>query len=817
MSGTKPPAAPGDPPGPLAGMRVVEIARNVAGPYAAKLLADYGADVVRIEPPGGDPARLRGPFASHSADPDQSGLFLYLNTNRHPVALDPSSPAGRAAVETLLAGADAFVTNLALAELEALELAPAQLRARHPALVITVVSPFGIDGPWAGRRGAEIVTYSMGGLAYSTPGMPDAAADLHDEPPLHPGCYAAETIAGVVAATATLAALHARARGGDGALVEVTQQAAVAAMQHRDLNNASYLGRRHERVFSAATTGRMPNFYLPCKDGYVAIPAPLEAQWVLLVDAMGNPEWARAPEFATGAARQANALELRRRITEWTVTLSGDELYRLAGERRLLVFPFYPVRRMLATAHVKERASTVGVTVGGRDARMPAAPVALRRTPWRLRRPAPRRGEHDPRFGAGWPDTGHAPAAGARGPALPLAGVRVLDLGQFIAAPFCALWLAWMGAEVITVESKRRMTGRNAPPFVRGHAGEPNASGYFNLLYASKKSCTIDVTSEAGRALVLRLAGAVDVMVDNFASGVLEKLGLGYEAVRERNPRIVAFSCGAFGRSGPMRGARGLHSAVNLFSGVADVTGYPGGAPRILGGVLPDTLSGTYGAFAILAALHHRDRTGEGQYIDLAMYEAMMTLIPEAVIDCSLYDRDPVRTGNRDRLLAPHGIYPCCEPDTWVALCVENEADWAALCTAADHADWRTDARFVTNAARLAHVESLDAAIAGWTRTMDVGVLTERLQSHGLAAGPVLRTDQLLDDPCLQHLGVVISTDHPVAGKRRQLGLPWRSDTVRADYRRAPLFGEHTHDVLREVLGLSGDEIEALSRSGVLE
>jgi crotonobetainyl-CoA:carnitine CoA-transferase CaiB-like acyl-CoA transferase len=392
----------------------------------------------------------------------------------------------------------------------------------------------------------------------------------------------------------------------------------------------------------------------------------------------------------------------------------------------------------------------------------------------------------------------------------------VLDLGQFIAIPFCSLWLAWLGAEVISVESRRRMTSRTAPPFAPGHRGDPDASGYYNLLYSSKKSCTIDMTTPAGRELVRRLGTKVDVMVDNFSSGVLTKLGLSYDVISRDNPRLIALSCGAFGRSGPMKDARGLHSAVNLYSGVADVTGYPGGAPRILGGCLPDPFSGTYGLFSIMAALHHRSRTGEGQFIDLAMYEAMMTLIPEAVIDLTMNGRDPLRRGSRDRLKAPHGIYRCLEDDTWVALCCDDEQDWAALCKASGRIGWLADARFVDVATRLANVEALDAAITEWTRTLTAARATETLRAHGLAAGPVLRSDQLIDDAQLNHLGAVISTEHPKAGVRRQLGLPFRMDSAGFAYRRAPLLGEHTHAVLTTLLGVTEAEYAKLDSDGVL-
>jgi crotonobetainyl-CoA:carnitine CoA-transferase CaiB-like acyl-CoA transferase len=399
---------------------------------------------------------------------------------------------------------------------------------------------------------------------------------------------------------------------------------------------------------------------------------------------------------------------------------------------------------------------------------------------------------------------------------LPLEGVRVLDLGQFIAMPFCTLWLAWLGAEVIVIESRRHLVSRTGAPFAAGHEGDPDASGYANLLYASKKSCTLDMTTAAGRDLVRRLAVKCDVMIDNFSTGVLEKLGLSYDVINGLNPAIIAISCGAFGRTGPMKDARGLHSAVNLFSGVADVTGYPDGAPRILGSVLPDPLSGTYATFAVMAALHHRQRTGQGQFIDLAMYEAMLTLIPEAVIDLTLNGVDPTRSGNRDRVKAPHGIYRCREADTWVALSVKSPENWDALCRVAGRPEWLADVRFGDDAARRANVGALDAAIESWTRQLEVGEVTDALQAAGVAAGPVLRPDQLLEDAQLQARGAVVTTEHPIAGERRQLGLPWRMDSLGVEYRRAPLLGEHTREILTKLLGISEAEYAQLDAEGVL-
>jgi crotonobetainyl-CoA:carnitine CoA-transferase CaiB-like acyl-CoA transferase len=397
-----------------------------------------------------------------------------------------------------------------------------------------------------------------------------------------------------------------------------------------------------------------------------------------------------------------------------------------------------------------------------------------------------------------------------------LKDVKVLDLGQFIAMPFCTLWLAWMGAEVISIESKRRLTSRSAPPFAPGFKGDVNGSGYFNMLHNAKKSVRVDMTTAEGRDIVRRLAGKVDVIVDNFTTGVMEKLGLGYDAISKVNPSVIMVSNGAFGRTGPMRNSRGLHSAVNLFSGVADVTAYDDGAPRILGGVLPDPLSGTFSNFAILAALHHRKRTGQGQFVDVAMYEAMMTLIPEAVIDMTANSNEPKHIGNRDPQKAPHGIYRGHDEDTWLAISVADDTAWQSLCRAADRPEWASNPRFANAGDRQTHVAALDLAVEDWTRTQDVHEATKLLQAVGVAAAPVFRVDQLLDDEQLQARGTVVTIEHPVVGPKRQLGLPWQMDTFAVRYGSAPLFGEHTHEILTEQLGVSEAEYARLEADGVL-
>ena len=265
-----------------------------------------------------------------------------------------------------------------------------------------------------------------------------------------------------------------------------------------------------------------------------------------------------------------------------------------------------------------------------------------------------------------------------------------------------------------------------------------------------------------------------------------------------------------------MRHAMGFHSAVNLFSGVAEVTGYADGHGRLMGGVLPDPMGGAYATFAIQAALLHRARTGEGQFIDQAMFESMLALIPEAVIDYAMNGVEPQRSGNRDKAKAPHGIFPCRGSDTWLALSVDGDAVWHAFCRAIGRPAWHDDPRFASPAARLANVAALDAAVEAWSRGTELRDAVELLQGAGIAAGPVLRSDELLDDPQLNARGMLVASDHPVAGAYRQLGLPWRMDSVGVAYRRAALIGEHTREVLTGLLGVSEAEYASLEAEGVL-
>ena len=322
-------------------------------------------------------------------------------------------------------------------------------------------------------------------------------------------------------------------------------------------------------------------------------------------------------------------------------------------------------------------------------------------------------------------------------PPLPLEGIRIADFGQIIAVPYTAQMLAWLGAEVILIETEDRLTTRVWPPFAEAEPGV-NRSGGFNLVNSSKMSCTLNLRDPEGVALAKQIIAVSDVLVENYSSGTRERMGLGYAAVQALRPDVVYLSLGAFGRTGPMKDLVGFHSVINLFSGLASVTGHKGSHPRIMGGLFPDAFSGCYCVLALLEALYHRANTGEGQYIEVAMTEVLATILPEAVMKYTLDGTEPERVGNRHQEKVPHNVFRCLGDENWVAISVEDDAQFRALAQVAGIPEWAEDPRFSATEARLSHQDELEPLIEQWTLGCQVEDVVEKLQAAGVPAGPVL-------------------------------------------------------------------------------
>ena len=841
----------------LSGIRVLEIGEMVAAPYAAKLLGDLGADVIKVEGPGGDPARRRGPFVAEppaktsvdlfekaeSEEPqtapapsestiDRSGLYLALNTSKRLVVVDETD-AGLAKLAALVAEADIIITSYDPDRLATLGVVPAQLRDSRPELVICSITAFGLAGPYAGYRAEELTVSHGGGWAYQCPG---ASSDV-DEPPLKVFGHQTQFHAGMAAAMVCLAAYDRAERTGTGDHIDFSSMAHTAGMLEAALIGASYMGENPNRlgsrllnpwrIFDCAT----PTDWFGKKESPTAVEALIflvtveQDQWERLVELMDHPEWTQTGLFDTLEQRLENEDLLVLYIEEWTREHTVEELWHRGQEKRICFAPVLTMADMAAQEHLVERGFFVDVDhpVAGRVTHL-GPPFLSEPSLWEAPTPAPTLdSDADPSFLPARPRVGRDTAGGSD---RPLAGIRVLDLSWVWAGPYCGMHLAYLGAEVIKVESaKRPGLGRRLPLHPPDVAPTLNTSAYFNQWDQGKLSIEVDLSMPEGRDLIIELVAKSDVVIENFATGVMEKLGLGYDKLRAVNPGIIMASISGYGSSGPLKEYMGYGPTTGPLSGLTSLTGYQDGPPRELGVSIGDPAAGITSAFAICAALVAKRISGQGCFIDTALWESTASNAVEGWMSHAMTGEQPERTGNRDPLMAPHGCYrtgplftePADEPDPglWLTIACADDAQWQTL---AAHIDPKlaTDDRFIDLAARKKNEDALDEIVGAWVEGQDRWDLTKKLQADGIAAFPTLSTQDLLNDPHLAERGFFVELRHHEVGVRRHTGMPWISANTSNEVERpAPLIGQHTRAVLGDLLNLSDDELNDLRTRGV--
>jgi len=396
-------------------------------------------------------------------------------------------------------------------------------------------------------------------------------------------------------------------------------------------------------------------------------------------------------------------------------------------------------------------------------------------------------------------------------PARPLDGIRVADFTWVWAGPFCTLQLAHLGAEVIRVESAARpCVTRMLPPWPDGQPGL-NRSGYFNQYNQGKLSLTLDLKQSEAVAVAKDLVARSDIVCENFAAGVMDRMGLGYAVLREIKPEIIMIALSGYGNSGPEREFVSYGPAQVPLSGMSSLTGYPNWPPMHVGISYGDPTGGLHGAFAVLAALWHRQRTGRGQFIDLSQQETTIAVLPEGVVEFAMNGTQPARDGNRDRGMAPHGIFRCEGDQRWIAISVRDDSEWQRFARAIGQPDLAADPSLRTLAGRKANEDRLEAIVAEWTGARSTEAATELLQRAGVPAFGVCNSQELAEDPQLNASGLFVCLDHPEVGRRQHVGIPWRmSDTPCTVRQPAPCLGQHTDQVLRDVLGYSIEKITRL-------
>jgi len=809
--------------GALEGIRVIELGSMVSAPYCAKLLADFGADVIKIEPPeGGDVTRSWGPFPEDRPHPEKSGLFQFLNTNKRSVALNVTTADGRDTLLKLIAKADILVENCEPGQMREWGLDYAAVSRLNPQLVMISITPFGQTGPYRDWKGYDLNAYHLSGASSRYCGRPGEA-------PLEHGTFAADFFGAASAASWGLAASYGRQRVGGGQHVDVSCAEAIAAAFVGGQNIGGYAqdGKFEKRTGVGMPLGA-PATIVPCKDGHVWMLALEPGQWNGLARVMGNPDWTQLEMFQDMFVRAQNADVIYPLLEEWTMEHGKAEIMEQCQAAGCPVTAVFTVQEAAEHPHLRARGYIVELEhpVLGRIRDL-GAPFRLPECPGGPVRPAPLLGEHDDEVlgaleaassGAAAPASASAPAEVGSQPGLPLEGIRVANFGWVWAGPVAGQTLAFLGAEVYKVESYARVDmTRTLPPF-GGGVRDPNRSLSNHACWAGNGSVSLNLKKPEAVELARELIASCDVVIENFGPGVMQQLGLGYDELRQIKPDLVMFSMPAAGLDGPLKDIRTYGLSLTSTTGLDSLTGYVDGPPIPVENAFSDPYNGIMGAFAIVAALNHRDRTGKGQHIDYSQQEAVMQMVGPAYMDYVMNGRVAGPIGNRHPLAAaaPHGVFPCAGDDRWISIAVREQPEWQGLVAAMGSPDWAQSESFASLQARVENIEALHEKLATWTADFDDRELAELLQRHGVAAAPVLNVADLLDEPQYRARNTFLEVEHPLGFRETIYGAYVKLSRSQPQVTPGPVIGRDNEHVFKQILGLSEERYRQMVEEEVI-
>ncbi len=820
----KPPASPSLPP--LAHLRVLDLT-SASTAYCGKLLADLGAEVIKIEPPDGDPARRQAPL--YMADARARGLslpFLYANAKKKSVVLDGSLASDRERFRTLAREADLILDGAPVAALKDLGLDYAELALDHPELVMTSITGFGQTGPQKSFRSNDLVASALGGLMISV-GDPE-------DPPVRMAGHQSEIVAATFAAASSLIALFHRDRTGRGQHVDISQLEVTAAVTHiAGVGKWLEDGVIPKRV-GTGLVASVPSGSYRCRDGLAYLMVNRPAHWLALAnwihEVTGNEEVLR-PEFHGPSSSRLPFRELLDVfISDLAATLSVAEMVREGQRRHIAVTPVQTALRLLADPHLEARNFFVELMgEGGVALRAPGMPARMGYRPQESGGRAPGIGEHDrevldsprPRVKARTAPASETTADRVDNRARALDGLRVVEFGTGLAAPWIGRMLAFAGAEVIKIESHAfpDVPRLFVPPRHPELGTQPESSPWFTDWSAGKRFVALDLRKEEGAELARRIVDQSDAVIANYSVGVLEKLGLDFARLSARNPGLVMLESSGFGESGPNSRYVSWGPNIEAASGLASLGGFAHRDCSLSHFAYPDPLSASHGLFVLLAGLIDRQRTATGQLIALSQLETTIAAIGPLMLEAAALGREPARRGNGEIDRAPYGCFPCRGTDRWCVICVEDDLDWQRLKGVLGAPGWAEQERFATMSARVRNAEPLEARISEWTQQRTDYEVMEACQRAGVASGGVQNAEDLLrHDPQLAERGFFEEIPHHKKGLVTASGIPLGlTGTPGKTTQAGSSIGQDNRSILQEIVGLSEPQIEQFIAMGAVE
>ncbi len=782
----------------LKDLRIVDLTAGIAGAYCTKLMADAGAEVVKVEPADGDPLRKWSSTGAPVQDED-SALFRFLHFSKRSLVGDPNDSAIAAIVDD----ADLVVENAAFPSFD-----PQEHVRRQPQSVVLSITPYGRSGPWSDRPTSELVLQAECGSIGSR-GLPG-------QEPFMAGGRITEWVGGTFAAVAALAATRYARRTGHGEWIDFSLLETMTIATNNYMSALFQMLQAppdlHGPIMPTVETPSIE----PSRDGFVGFCTNTRQQFSDFLLCIERPDLQEDEELAQVIGRLMRLGEWEEIVHAWTQQHSTAEIVERASAFRIPVAPVLDGDRVRNHEQLRER---------GVYRRAPNAGFEYPRPPYRIDgekpaapSPAPRLGEHNGRIEtrACQRPTPNEPRT------LPLQGLRIIDCTNWWAGPSATHLLACLGAEVIHIESTQKPDGmRMIGGMLSGmHDDWWECSQFFVHANSNKRGLTLHLSDERGLDLIKRLLKEADALVENYTPRVLDGFGLTWDVLQAENPDCIMVRMPAFGLDGPWRDNTGFAQTMEQLSGLAWLTGHRDDHPRIQRGPC-DPLAGMHAAFALLVALEERAARGRGVHVECTMVEGALNAAAEQVLEFTAYGNLMQRNGNRSAIAAPQGLYPCrdSEPgnELWLALAIETDAQWSALVELLGSPTWAREPSLNTASGRHAQHDRIDDQLRSFCATRERIQLIDQLIGAGIPAGAVTDPRSIHRHPQMVARGFFEAPQHPVVGAIELPTVPFRYASVQHWLRApAPTLGQHNREILQGTLGLSDDEIESLTTAGIV-
>jgi len=788
----------------LGHLRVIELG-DIPASYATRWLADLGADVIKVEPSGGDPNRMLPPFASNIVDAERSLAFIHANTNKRSIVLDLARGTDHETFSRLLGMANLLVEATPLGYLEQSGFNDDLFKTKFPGLVVVSMTPFGRTGPYRHYKGSDAIANATGGFLY---GQGDDAKGQCTAP-----SHLAYQLAGAMAAMMGLAGLrHARITGA-GQRIDMSLQEALTFANSSSIARYSRENRLERRPGAKAYGGAGTNIYR-CKDGrHVHFTTNMPHMWKEFAQNWMTDKSLAGPEWENPRYRDQHSDEVARAFAKFIAQFEADDFANQAQGRHLAAARLNTIGEFVNCEQnrTREWLQEFEHPVIGKY-KAPGAPMRLSLTPMRVRRPAPMLDQHRKEILAELQKLSSLEIKprkleSVRQPML--AGLRMADLTQQYAGPLGTELLAYYDMEVVKIEtgtipSKEREAAVHA------------------CMNRAKLGCTLNLRNPHGKKLFEQLVAKSDVVVDNFSSGVLERLGFSFDVLQKINPGVVQVVMPGWGLTGPLKSWVAWGWQLLAYTGIMRLWGYPDSPMETRCKIAwPDRVGSVTMALGVLAALEYQARTGRGQFIEAGMLEAQGSMMGPAILDYTVNGNEWDAMGYGEILgepYAPYGCYPCRGDDNWIIIACAGDEQWQSMVRIIGARSWAAAEKLASAEGRKKHRDDLDKQLSEWTSKYTGRQVFRMMQEAGVAAGIPSSGEDLFHDIHLRARGHIVETDAQPWGKITHHGLPGIPSLSNANAARgAPWIGAHNDKVFSEILGLSKERIEELKQAEAIK